>query len=190
MAVPLEGCILVDANNTLGVCNETNCSCLTCDSKYGFDPVHKCKLCNSTIDNCTSCLNLSSPNPVCTSCNVSFFVNSTTYKCDLCLTLYQDCFHCLPTVPHCIICRWGFYILPNYTCTRCPASLGPLCWGCYNQSLCWLCLPGWGFSAPNVCVPCNGTLNYCAACVDIYTCYLCVKLFNIVMVNGSKCVTC
>ena len=114
--VPLEGCMTVDVNNTLGLCNQTNCSCLTCATYYGMDPNSQCILCNSTIQNCTMCVYVST-NFKCNLCNGSFYLNTTNNSCIRCNTIFYGCYRCSPpNITYCQLCDWGFFMLANTSC--------------------------------------------------------------------------
>jgi hypothetical protein len=157
--VPLEGCTTVDASNTLGLCNQTNCSCLTCATPYWMDPNRQCILCNSTVLNCTRCVYVST-NVHCTHCSHSFYLNSTINSCIRCDTIFYGCAVCSPpNITYCQGCHWGFFMLANTSCERCSITLGPLCRRCWNSSSCRLCIQGYGFITPNVCVPCNSSIH-------------------------------
>jgi hypothetical protein len=190
-AAPYEGCLAMDSTGTLGLCNRTICPCITCNiTSYYSDANYDCILCNATIDNCTTCsYNVPTAYLTCTACNISLFLNSTN-QCQYCSTIYLGCYDCILGTPHCLRCHWGYTMVANYTCQRCHVTLTTLCWGCYNTSQCYLCVPGFGFISPNVCVPCNNTLPNCSHCWTTTRCYKCLDIFNVVMVNRSRCGDC
>jgi len=79
--LPLLGCAVLDVNNTLRICNLTDCKCLACDITYDIDSNYTCALCSATIDNCSTCTNMSINNATCTSCLSTHDLNPTFNRC-------------------------------------------------------------------------------------------------------------
>jgi hypothetical protein len=55
----MTGCSVLDSTNSIGICNLTNCRCLSCISTYGLISNNTCKICSSIIGNCSTCTNAS-----------------------------------------------------------------------------------------------------------------------------------
>jgi hypothetical protein len=134
-AVSLTGCGIVDSTNSLGLCNQANCGCLTCTAPYVKDLTHNCVFCNSSVTNCSACF-FSSSTATCTSCDRLHYLNATDNACIRCYMLFYGCANCLMNTSYCLGCNWAYHILPNMTCKLCSDTLPPLCWRCYNASMC------------------------------------------------------
>ncbi|ELP83628.1 protein serine/threonine kinase, putative [Entamoeba invadens IP1] len=161
-------------------CNN-NFVCIECNSEAYTLKSGKCVSCGTAFANCNTC---DKTKYSCKTCNSkSYFVNSTTGACDLCLnTTSNTCKTCDSPIV-CLSCSDGYY-LSSSSCNKCNTLTN--CQNCTTNGKCTNCTIGYPNSG--VCSACTTISPACLTCSTIEAkCLTCSSGYYL---KGSTCDVC
>lgn len=109
----------------------------------------------------------------CYECKSTYFLNTTTNKCQTCLSALDGCAYCLD-LSSCISCANGYYKNSSTGfCELCTNMIG--CLACSDYDKCLVCQGDYFLSTTlnqTICSPCK-VIKGCYSCINDKTCVVC-----------------